>query len=138
MLFYPQISNAAETRSRDPGCNVPRGYDCATPGYERPVTLDEAVKISKRETVVYLYGRGLQAARAAAQSMSSDNGGRPLPAIAAPGRDIPDDAFLVLVLGKVVKHQNSSEPVLFYQRFINRGEVFALTWSMYDRIRATQ
>lgn len=138
-LFYPQEIRAQDQgASVPPGCDVPRGYDCATPGFETPLSLDEAIELSKRETVVYLYGPGLQDARLAADVMTNGKGGQSIPAIAAPGRAVPPDAFYVVVLGKVVKHRASGEPVEFYQRFINRGEVFALTWNMYDRATAGQ
>lgn len=136
-LFYPQEIRAQDqSASVPPGCDVPRGYDCATPGFETPLSLDEAIELSKRETVVYLYGPGLQGSHIVARLMRKGEDSRPVPAVAAPGFDVPSNVFYVIVLGKVVKHRTSGEPVEFYQRFINRGEVFALTWNMYDRVKA--
>jgi len=135
-VLYPQISFGADGAARAPGCDVPRGYDCATPGFETPLTLDEAIEISKAETVVYLYGRGLQGARIVADLVSTGNDGKrsPVPAVAVPGMAVKRDTFHVIVLGRVIKHRASGVPVEFYQRFINRGEVFSLTRDMYDRI----
>lgn len=136
-LFYPQ-----EIRAQDqsvpvpPGCDVPRGYDCATPGFETPLSLDEAIELSKRETVVYLYGPGLQDAVIVAEIMREGNKGKRklIPAVAAPGTDVPGGALYVVILGKVIRHNTSGEPVEFYQRFMNRGEIFSLTRSMHERI----
>ncbi|WOF72768.1 hypothetical protein QMT40_000390 [Parvibaculaceae bacterium PLY_AMNH_Bact1] len=136
LLLYPQISTATETAARDPGCNVPRGYDCATPGYERPVTLDEAIDISKRETVVYLYGKGIQSVDTAAFAMRAEQGSVSIPAVAVPGVTVPKDAFHIVILGHVIKHRTSGSPVEFRQRFIDRGEVFVLTNEMHKRISA--
>ena len=133
-MLYPQISKADGGAARAQECEATRGYDCATPGYERPVTLNEALEISKVETVVYLYGPGLQGADLAADVMQDPQSGRAIHAVAIPGLEVPQDTFYVIVLGRVVKHRASNEPVEFYQRFINRGEVFALTWKMYDRL----
>ncbi len=135
--LYPQISNAGDGAARAPGCDVPRGYDCTTPGFESPLTLDEAIEISKVETVVYLYGPGLQDARLAARVVSRGKNAPAVPAIAAPGTDVPQDAFYVMILGRLIKHRTSGEPVAFYQRFIDRGEVFALTRDFRSRIAAS-
>ncbi len=132
-VLYPQISLAADGKQRDPGCNVPRGYDCATPGYERPVALDEAIEISKVETVVYLYGKGIQSVDTAAHIMRSNTETRSIPAVAVPGKEMPHGVFHVIVLGQVVRHKASGEPAEFFQRFINRGTVFVLTRQMYDK-----
>ena len=114
------------------GCDVPRGYDCATPGYEKPLTLAEAEALSAHEkNVVYLYGPGIQDARFAAEAMTSDTAGRSAPTIAVPGSDVPKDVFYLVVIGKVVKHNVSRQPVEFYQRYIDRGRVFSMTWAMY-------
>lgn len=112
---------------------MPRGYDCATPGYERPVTLEEALDISKRETVVYLYGKGIQSVDTAAHVMTTNDNTVSVPAVAVPGTHVPENAFYVIVLGSVVKHKVSGEPAEFYQRFINRGTVFVLTRRMYNK-----
>lgn len=134
-LFYPQEIRAQDqSASVPPGCDVPRGYDCATPGFEMPLSLDEAIELSKRETVVYLYGPGLQDARLVARIIRDDKDKTPIPAVAVPGTAVPEDTFYVAVLGKLVRHRNSGEPVEFYQRFINRGEVFSLTREMYVRV----
>ncbi len=132
-VLYPQISFAADGTPRDPGCNVPRGYDCATPGYERPVTLDEAIEISKVETVVYLYGKGIHFMGTTAHVMSQGKGASPVPAVAVPGAGVPRDTFYVIVLGKVVRHKVSGQPAEFHQRYIDRGTVFGLTRSMHKR-----
>jgi len=115
---------------------VPRGYDCATPGFETPLTLEEAEALSQTETVVYLYGPGIQDARLVANVMSDGNQdpSRAIPAIAAPGSAVPTDTLYVIILGRVIKHRESGEPVEFYQRFLNRGEIFGLTRSMHARI----
>ncbi len=135
--LYPQISIGADGKSRDPGCNVPRGYDCATPGYERPVTLDEAIEISKKEAVVYLYGKGIQSVDVAARVMGqSDVGTAAIPAVAIPGLLMPQDTFYIVVLGHVVKHKVSGKPADFYQAFINRGTVFVLTRQMHAKVAA--
>ncbi len=134
LLLYPQISNAAEFAARDPGCNVPKGFDCATPGYERPVTLEEAIDISKLETVVYLYGKGIQSVDTAAHVITQGKGAPAVPAVAMPGRNMPEDTFYVIVLGNVVKHRVSGEPAEFRQRYIDRGTVFGLTRNMYSRL----
>lgn len=131
LVSYPHFADAAS-----PGCDVPRGYDCATPGFEMPLTLEEAVALSERETVVYLYGPGLQGARIVARLVEKGENAPSIPAIAAPGIGVPKDTFYVAVLGKLVKHRVSGEPVEFYQRFINRGEVFSLTREMHARITA--
>ncbi|MEP2829678.1 MULTISPECIES: hypothetical protein [Alphaproteobacteria] len=134
-LFYPQEIRAQEqSASVPPGCDVPRGYDCATPGFEMPLSLDEAIELSQRETVVYLYGPGLQGSRIVARLMRKGENATPIPAVAAPGVSVPRDTFYVAILGKLVKHRASGEPVEFYQRFINRGEVFSLTREMHTRI----
>jgi len=115
------------------GCDVPRGYDCATPGYEKPLTLAEAEALSAREkNVVYLYGPGMHDAVLAAELMGKESAKGAVPTIAAPGAAMPENTFYIIVLGKVVKHKASLEPIEFYQRFINRGEVFSLTWKMYE------
>ena len=140
-LAIPLTACAQEngpSASRDPGCDVPRGYDCATPGFETPLTLEEAEALSRAETVVYLYGPGIQGARLVAEIMSDGNGdpSRSIPAIATPGRHVPADTVYVMILGRVIKHRESGEPVAFYQRFLNRGEIFSLTRSMHARILA--
>ncbi len=132
--LYPQISIAADGKPRDPGCNVPRGYDCATPGYERPVTLGEAIEISKAETVVYLYGKGIQSVDTAAHVITQGKGAPAVPAVAVPGLDVPEGAFHVIVLGQVVRHKVSREPAEFHQRYLNRGTVFGLTRNMHARL----
>lgn len=132
-MLYPQISFGADGKARDPGCNVPRGYDCATPGYERPVTLDEAIEISKKETVVYLFGKGIQFADTAAHVISQGKDAPAVPAVAVPGSGVPKDTFYVIVLGNVVRHKVSGEPAEFYQNFLNRGTVFVLTRRMYGK-----
>lgn len=134
MVLYPQTSLAGDGTPRDPGCNVPRGYDCATPGYERPVTLDEAIEISKKETTVYLYGKGIQFADTAAHVISEGKGAPAVPAVAVPGLNVPKNAFYVIVLGNVVRHKVSKEPAEFHQRYLNRGTVFGLTRNMYNRL----
>ena len=131
--LYPQISIGADGTPRDPGCNVTRGYDCATPGYERPVVLDEAIEISKKETVVYLYGKGIQFADRAAHVMTQGKDAPAVPAVAVPGLGVPENAFFVIVQGNVVRHKESGEPAEFYQRFINRGTIFVLTRRMYKK-----
>lgn len=114
---------------------MPRGYDCATPGYERPVTLDEALDISKRETAVYLYGPGIQSVDTAARVMSTNDNTVSVPAVAVPGTHVPANAFYVIVLGNIVKHRTSGEPAEFYQRFINRGTIFVLTRQMFNKAK---
>lgn len=137
--LYPQISFGADGKARDPGCNVPRGYDCATPGYERPVTLDEAIEISKKETTVYLYGKGIQSADVAARVMGQDDvGTAAIPAIAIPGLSMPPDTFYIVVLGHVVTHKVSGKPAEFYQTFINRGTIFVLTRQMHEKVSAVR
>lgn len=131
--LYPQISLAADGKPRDPGCNVPRGYDCATPGYERPVTLDEAIEISRKETVVYLYGKGIQSVDTAAHVITQGKGAPAIHAVAVPGLSVPEGAFHMIVLGQVVRHKVSREPAEFYQRFLDRGTVFVLTRKMFDQ-----
>lgn len=133
-VLYPQISFAADGTPPDPGCNVPRGYDCATPGYEHPVTLDEAIEISKRETVVYLYGKGIQSVDTAAHVITQGKGAPAVPAVAVPGIGVPENAFHVIMLGHVVRHKVSGEPAKFHQRYLNRGTVFGLTRSMHGRL----
>ena len=135
VLGCAEASEIQAVTDRDPGCNVPRGYDCATPGFEMPLTLDEAIDISRTETVVYLYGPGLQDARLVAEVMSTSENGS-IPAVAAPGREVPQDTMYVVMLGRVIKHRESQEPVEFYQRFLNRGEIFSLTRTMHMRILA--
>ena len=137
-LGCAEASEIQATTDRDPGCSVPRGYDCATPGFETPLTLDEAIELSRTETVVYLYGPGIQDARLVADVMRDGNNDatRAIPAIAAPGLDVPSDTLYVVILGRVIKHRESQDPVEFYQRFLNRGEIFGLTRSMHARILA--
>lgn len=125
-LVFPHISVAADN-AVPPGCTVPRGYDCATPGFERPLSLDQAKALSLRGNVVYLYGPGLQDARIVAKIMSEGRGEPPIPAIAAPGLTVPEGATYVVAKGKVLKHRVSGKPVEFYQRFLNRGKLFNLT-----------
>lgn len=132
-MLYPQISFAAESKPHDPGCNVPRDYDCASIGYERPVTLDEAIEISKKETVVYLYGKGIQFADRAAHVMTQGKDAPAVPAVAVPGLGVPKNAFFVIIQGNVVRHKESGKPAEFYQRFINRGTIFVLTRRMYKK-----
>ena len=146
-MLYPQAACAEETTpappgqsaakvERDPGCNVPRGYDCATPGFEAPLTVEEAEALSLTETVVYLYGPGIQDARLVARVIRGGRNAEAIPAIAAPGRDVPEGTLYVVILGRVIKHRESGEPVAFYQRFVNRGEIFNLTRNMHARILA--
>ena len=112
---------------------MPRGYDCATPGFENPLTLEEAIELSKTETVVYLYGKGIQDLRWVADILTKGDNGLPLRAIATPGINVPKDSTYVIILGKVVKHRVSEKPVEFYQKFINRGKIFNLTRGLHER-----
>ena len=75
--------------------------------------------------------------RLVAELVRSGNGGKStaIPAIAAPGISVPRDAFYVVMLGRAIKHRESGQPVQFYQRYINRGEVFNLTRNMYGRMQ---
>ncbi len=100
------------------------------------MTLDEAIEISKVETVVYLYGKGIQSVDTAAYAMRSDHGGVSIPSVAIPGIGIPEKTFHIVIQGRVIKHSASGAPVEFHQRFINRGEIFVLTNEMYNRISA--
>ncbi len=119
-------------------CGVPVGYDCASKGFERLLTLEEAVELSKLETVVYLYGPGIIDARIVADVISSPNDVdlKIVPAIAAPGRDVPRNSLYVVILGTVVRHKVSGEPIEFYQRFLNRGRIFSLTRQALEHIQS--
>jgi len=114
---------------------VPSGYDCATPGFEKPLTLEEAIELSKTETVVYLYGKGLKSARIVARVVRRGENAPSIPVIAVPGLSVPNDAMYIVILGSVIKHRKSGEPVEFYQRYLNRGEIFSLTRAMYERAK---
>lgn len=114
---------------------MPKGYDCATPGFETPLSLDEAVELSKRERIIYLYGPGIQDAVIVAAIVREGRDDVPgIPAIAVPGQDVPKDEFYVVILGKVIRHRESREPVAFYQPYMNRGTVFSMTRQMHARI----
>lgn len=137
ILLYPQLSFAMADKAPPPGCNVPRGYDCATPGFETPLTLAEAIELSKTETVVYLYGKGLKSARIVARVVRRGDNAPSIPVVAVPGSSVPGDVMYVVMLGNVIKHRESGEPVEFYQRYLDRGKIFNLTRTMYSRSKDT-
>ena len=112
-------------------CGVPVGYDCSTPGFEMPLTLKQAIELSRTETVVYLYGKGIVDARIVAEVIGepSPSGLLSVDAVAVPGIGVPDNVLYVIILGKVARQKVSGEPVEFYQRYLDRGDIFGLTRS---------
>lgn len=133
--FPGHASAQGLTEEYSRACGVPVGYDCATPGFETPLTLDQAIELSRTETVVYLYGPGIIDARIVADVITRDDGRgeTTVPAVAVPGIGVPEGALYVVVLGRVVRHRVSGEPVEFYQRYLDRGEIFGLTRAMAER-----